>query len=375
MIETPDQGSPIGWGILIKEDLNPDGTGGRSLTIREARITPLGYGELKAARLHEPISVPLQILDAVPVQTDIADFGEDDRVTINTTLQSPFSAEAIGLVAGGWIPAGFAALDHRTTVLIDRNILSVIEGRFQNGQVVPDREDFLDFFAQYPVRLNPLLCVMEGNAKRAPTREEMSAELAKISAKLASALPQSQIVAGSESVSATLGLVEDSWRSAKASQAFLLQIAPDLRAPIGRARLPSVWANVVESARRHGVRQNSLVLLAVLSAIAVPNGLSPAKSIFKFRSGYDASDAYGALADLRALEVLCAVLALFPDNPAQFCTGDRALALFWTGIRASGFEYTGASYRFDLSPVEHLLPGETMAWWLALLNDADPFDP
>lgn len=351
-------------GMVFRED----GEGGRTLSFKNAQITPLGYAELKAVRLHQPITVPFEIEDAVVVATDLEAGGEGGRISIKTTLQSPFSAKAIGLVRGGWIPAGFAVMNPAAIILIDRNILSDIEGRFSNGALTAAQGDFLDFFAHYPVCLNPLLCVMEGNQRRRLDRRELHDELSRIRSKLESALPKARIIASEQSVMAMEGLIEDTRVSTEAYEGFLLEIADDLAAPVGRKRLPAVWAKVIDAARRHRVRFNSIVLLAVLSTAANPRGSSPARAVLKFRRGYTAGEAYGALADLRALEVLCTLLALFPQAPAQFCTADRPLALFWAGLKASGFTFTGQSYRFDLAPVEDLLPGDTMSWWLDLVR-------
>lgn len=65
--------------------------------------------------------------------------------------------------------------------------------------------------------------------------------------------------------------------------------------------------------------------------------------------------AYNALADLRSLEVLMHLFALFPNERLLLCTGDKDLALFWAGIRASDFNWRGY-LEVKFSPVEALLP-------------------
>lgn len=353
-------------GIVIKED----GDQGRTFVFSNAEVAPLGYAELKAIRPHQPVTAPLRLRNARVMSTDLEGVDPDAAASVDAILSSPYSARALGLVKGGWLPAGFAVLDPRAMILIDRNVLSDIEGRFDRGELTAERNDFLDLFAGYPIRLNPLLCVMEGNVRRRLDRPELEAELVRIQAKLRFALPEARIIAGEHSVAAIEGLFEDTRVSSEAYQGFLLELAPSLAAPVGRRRLRSVWDKVVEAARRHGVRRSSIVLLAVLSAIAAPNGSNPARGVLKFTGEYTAGDAYGALADLRAIEMLCILLSLFPEDPAQLCTGDRALALFWAGLQASGFETVSGRYRFDLAPVDDLLPGETLNWWLDLVRPA-----
>ena len=104
------------------------------------------------------------------------------------------------------------------------------------------------------------------------------------------------------------------------------------------------------------------MVLAVLSAIFVANGASPAKRLLKFKPGYREEDAYNGLADLGSLEMLIHLFGLFPNEPTMLCTADRDLALFWTGIRASGFGRNGAAARCNLSPIDELLPGPANEW-------------
>ena len=355
------------WAFVFKET-RYDGSDGRTLAFNGGEIAPLDYEALRRARVHEPLTVPFSVRHAKVLATDIAQVGDHERVNISTTLQSRFSAAAIGLVPGGWIPAGLAVMDHRRTILIDRNILTQIEGRFQGGETVGLTPDFLDLFSRYPVRLNPLLCVMEGHLRRPLSPAEMATELERVSAKLAACLPQAEIIAGPEGLAGAIGLTAESRASASGNAAFVLEIAPWLASPVGRRRRDAVWAEVAAAAARHGVRANSLVMLAALSAVVARPGASPAGAILKFKPGFGRSDAYAALADIRALEMLCAVTALFPDHPALLCTGDLGIAQFWSGIRAGNFSWTGSAARFDLSPVDDLLPGVGRDRWLTLLG-------
>jgi hypothetical protein len=71
---------------------------------------------------------------------------------------------------------------------------------------------------------------------------------------------------------------------------------------------------------------------------------------------YSAELAYNALADLRSLEVLMYLFALFPNERLLLCTGDKDLALFWAGIKASDFNWRSGYFQGKFSPVEALLP-------------------
>jgi len=54
----------------------------------------------------------------------------------------------------------------------------------------------------------------------------------------------------------------------------------------------------------------------------------------------------------------------------MLCTGDKNLALFWAGIRASGFmRGANGSVTYTLSPVEALLPNVTSDLWEACMSE------
>lgn len=139
-----------------------------------------------------------------------------------------------------------------------------------------------------------------------------------------------------------------------------MRLAPKLHGNVGAHRLPVIWDDVLAVADECGVPRRSMVVLAALSAAAVPNGKSPAKKLLKLtKPNYSTELAYNALADLRSLKVLMYLFALFPSEPILLCTGDKDLALFWAGIRASGFAWQGGYFHCQFSPVEALLPNVT----------------
>jgi len=354
--------------FVFKELEGRDGEPPHTIGFTDVDVQPLGYDELANARLHEKLTIPLNWDKSKVVHTTIAGMDQSKRYKVATTLESPFTSQAIGLVKGGWLPSAFAVMRQNTTVLVDRNVVTRINGRFDNGENRGAEPDFLDLFADQPIRINPLLFVMEGNDREIPTPEQAASQLMEVEAKLRAALPQAQIVGGPDHFRGALGLLEDSRKSFEARTSFLLDIGPRLAAPVGRARMSATWADIVATADTHGIPRNSLVLLATLSAIAVPNGRSPARRLLNFKRNYGRGDAYNALADLRALDILISLFCLFPNDPVQLCTSDKDLALLWTGIQASDFRMEGRSYVFDMAPVEALLPGDTYSAWRRVLS-------
>jgi len=139
-------------------------------------------------------------------------------------------------------------------------------------------------------------------------------------------------------------------------QAFVLDVAPALASSTSHRLMADRWAQALAAADRHGVRRTSLVVLAVLSSIVVPNSASPAKRLLKFGPGHAEGDIYNALADLRSLEILINLPALYPEERPALLTADKALALFWVGIQAHPLWRTDEGVSFYLAPLEELLP-------------------
>ncbi|WP_338687783.1 hypothetical protein V5279_22620 [Bradyrhizobium sp. 26S5] len=352
-----DAGGPL---IRIEELPQADGRPARFVTL-PANLRPLGYAELIQARPDKKLTISINWDGTQIIDTNIEGLDKKVLSNANGVLESHFTSRAIGLVKGGWLPPAFAATNS-STILIDRNIVSQIVGRFDRGKAVGADPDFLDLFADQPVKINPLLFAMEGNTRAIPTAEQVRDQLDEVITKLRTALPSAKLVVGPGSLQGALGLIEDTRAGITRKQQFLMRLAPSLATPVSRADMPARRDEVFATADQCGVSRSSLVVLAALSAAFFGNGVSPAKRLLKFKAGYREEDAYNALVDLRSLEMLIYLFAFFPDESTMLCTADRNLALFWTGIRASNFERNGAAVRFDLSPTDELLPGAVNEW-------------
>ncbi|MGY4570786.1 hypothetical protein [Bradyrhizobium sp. USDA 3256] len=354
----PDTGELM---VRVQESPLDDGQPGRSVTFSGASLRPLGYAELRQANPEKQLAIPMELGGARLLDTNIE--GLDRKINYYAkaaVLESKFTSRAIGLVRGGWLPPTLAA-SNKTVILLDRNIITQIRGRF-GGKAASTEPDFLDLFANRPVRINPVLAAMEGNKAAIPTPEQVREQLDEIVKQLGAALPSAKLVVGPDSLRGALGLIEESRAGMERKQQFLIRVAPRLAAPVGKKNRLATRDAVLTVADECGVLRSSLVVLAVLSAVFVANGASPAKRLLKFKPGYREKDAYNALVDLRSLEMLIYLFAWFPDAPTMLCTADKDLALFWTGIRASNFERKDAGVSFSLSPIDALLPGFANEW-------------
>jgi hypothetical protein len=248
-------------------------------------------------------------------------------------------------------------------------VVAELKARLRNGIERNSLDkDFLDLFADQPVRINPLLFVLEGNARQNPTAAIARQQLDEGIAKLRSALPAAILIAADEGgLKGALGLVHDSNPGMMRGQDFLLRLNPKLMSPIGKKDIQSNWDNVLVTAKNCGIPKRSLVVIAALSAVIMPNGSSPAKRLLKFDRNYTRGDAYNALADLRSLQILMYLFAMYPDQRLMLCTADKDLALFWVGLRARDFAFSEGRVTLDMSPTD-LLPGITDVRWQSFIG-------
>ena len=364
---TPQPGDPM---FTLIELEGPEGGDPRTLSFANPQVQPLDFATLQCAKIHRPVTIPLVWRGGTLIDTTIEGRTPGETVNASATLESPFTSKAIGLVKGGWLPSAFAVMYQKTTVLVDRNVVSQITSRFENGKRRGKQEpDFIDLFADQPIRINPLLFVLEGNRRTIPTPDEAAAQLAEVEMKLRAALPEAELAIGPDSLKGALGLIEDSRASLDCKQRFLRHIAPRMISPVAQRDVEARWKQIIASADLHSVPRQSLVVLAALSAVAVPNGKSPAKRLLKFRNGYTDADAYNARADLRAIELFIGCHCLFPEEPMQLCTGDKDMALLWSGLQASNFGRCGTGFSYDMTPVEGLLPESLGLSWRDFLKE------
>lgn len=361
-----EMNSPEKSGLAMKfiEHAGQDGMPARTISVVGMSFEPLDYGQLADARLHQPVSIPLNWSHAKIIDTNIDGVDINVLARGNATLESTHSSVAVSLQRGGWLPPGLAIADGGLTILPDRNVISLIKGRYDDGSLIGVGKDFLDLLAEHEVRINPLLYAIEGNGRKIPDRNVVEEQMAEVISFLRKALPKADLVVGDQSLEGVLGLIEDTRAGLEIKRKFLMHLAPLLSSPISRSLLASRWNDVLEAADRYGLARDSMLVLAALSSVAVPNSGSVAKKILKFRDGYSDQDAYNALADFRSLEILIHLITLFPNDRAAMFTADKALALFWTGIRADNFRQDNLKVVFDLAPVKQLLPNDLIELWI-----------
>jgi len=360
---------PGNYMFVFQEIEHPDGGPGRRLGFTNVQARPRGYAELADAKLHQKLTIPLEMINGTILDTDIDGIDRSAYVNITATLESQFTSLAIGLVRGGWLPSALAATRANAAILIDRNLVTEIVSRFDSGQLVGRDQDFLDLFHDAPVRINPMLFALEGNGRSAPDPALAKAQLEEVITKLSSALPAATLMVGPYSLVGLLGLLNETEVGMAQRQTFLLEVAPTLVPPVARRDMDARFDQILAAAARHQVPYFSLVVLAALSCVVTPNGSTPAKRLIKPKAMYSDADAYNALCDLRSLDILILLMAYFPTEATQLCTADKNLALFWCGLEVDDMvrEEDGVSY--SISPHTALLPDAYAQRWLAAIHD------
>lgn len=305
---------------------------GQTIDLADWTVDPLGYDNLVAIPPNQRVTLPVRLRHAKlfdehgsPVQPG--------QASVSFSLNSPFSSNVIALVDGGWLPLIWAARDR--VILADRNVISEIQARFQDGEkrISVRDDDFIDFFTKWPIRINPLLYAMEGNQRRSPTHEEAKAQIVEAAQKIKQALPNATVEPdGLVGLPGVIGLIQDGFADMQRKTRFLLSVVPKLMAPASKGQRTNTRLWILAQADEAGVPRRSFPVLAALSCLICPQTLNPARRLLKPSHNYDERQAYNVLCDLRALELFVYTLSLFPELPATLCTKDRHLALFWVGL-------------------------------------------
>lgn len=102
---------------------------GKATTVVGGTIVPLQYEALKSINLNGKIQIEVKWKNAVVTESEFEHTGVSSEVDVTATINSNYSSQAVGLVAGGWLPAGMA-LDEGMLLLPDRNTVTYLRSRF-----------------------------------------------------------------------------------------------------------------------------------------------------------------------------------------------------------------------------------------------------
>jgi hypothetical protein len=265
------------------------------------------------------------------------------------------------LTLGGRLPLAFApAIAGDTLVFVDRSIRRIA----RDLSVTPASVDvgdrwWLGQLDRPQVRLNAMLCGLEGASRRAPTEAEFAAVIRDDSRILRAAFPNATVVEyDSERMREAYRILATFEERRSREAAFLVQVAASIaQRPPRRAR-QHLEGVIRELAARHAVPLTSLAVLCALSCIyespASSEG-SIGRGVLKPHASFAEGDAYNAVADVQALEVLAVSLAV-AGGKASLLTRDRALANLWLCLHLDGPVFGEEQFRATLRPGPELFP-------------------
>lgn len=325
----------------------------KSLSLRDGEVQPLGFDDLVIllGKLGQPISFPLRLSDVRLCESDFDDLDTSRPHSVSATLNSTYGSTVVALLRGGWLPSGLALDD--ALLLPDRCTVGAIRSRFFGGKVKPGKQDdFLDFAAGRPLRINPLLYAMEGvTGHSAPDDAQLAELMDRAASKILEALPNASIFPDKAlAVRGASGLLSDMAESFARKQKFLVKAAPLVTPTISNATRPDIWRKLFVLADRYSVQRRSILMLTLLSATAANQAVNPAKKLLKPKKNYNQKDAHNALCDLRALDLLIAAYTEFPQENVALLTEDRSLALLWAGLQTHSYRRDGQEIHYSINP-------------------------
>ncbi|MDR7336256.1 hypothetical protein [Roseateles asaccharophilus] len=330
---------------------------GREVIVQGRELVPMAFADLAQRTLGRASPLTLRLADAEVVESSIEGIPKGQSATWDTTVSTDLTVRHVGLVRGGWLPAGLA-LEAGSVIMIDRCTLTDLKGRFKpNGRGKVGR-DFVDWLDDPGVKVNPVLLALEGNQREFPSRVEIQAQMEEHVAHLRQLLPKAIVIGDApDMVEAVIAFAEQHQTASERTIQFLLAIAPLLRHQVSRDRLPWVLREIVSTALRCGLAVTDMAVICAVSAAAVNKGRNSAKRALKLTEpSYGRRDAFNAMADLRSLKHFASLLGLVPNEHPMLCTSDKDLALVWTGLNISQFEFGDGQPTVKAHPVEEFLP-------------------
>lgn len=285
---------------------------------------------------------------------------EKEQVTYTLTLDinHPHPVTAFALQIGGWMPLYLVSA---SMLLVDRNIVGMAE-KILSGSCRKDVEAnqwWLEFINSSSVKLNPILCAMEGNSQSVPTYNEFVEQFNKSSKILKQAFHNAQVIEYTDiHYNAAYDLITELSKRHAAEQNFLVNVVPLIIHRYKEHELQKIEEKILKQASKSEIAEISFVLLAVISCLyEEKNGGGPriGRKIIKPSKIYTKDMAHNALSDLRSLELLISVNTLNNKNIA-FCTRDKNLTAFWCGIQNMNAHRVEDNVTFNFEPGQQLFP-------------------
>lgn len=254
-----------------------------------------------------------------------------------TQIISPaLNNTCFALVKGGWVPLIHTFSD--THIIADRNIISEINARFDDGNSYPTGrpdDDFIDYLSDQncSCTIHTISYALESNERRLPFPEKIKEQHLAAYRTISKALPHIKIWPKERADLGYIYNLADSYRSYFNDGARLLtKLAPLIINTPARGKRVARWREMAEIAHKEGIALSHLAFLAILSASAGTQQFNPAQKLIKPKLNYTEQDAYNAMYDLFLIVLTNTMQTQAPEYKTALVTRDKNLALFWMGL-------------------------------------------
>lgn len=252
-------------------------------------------------------------------------------ISISLTLRLPHQPRLFVLEAGGTTIPPFHRSSH---FLLDRNILSMLRklsSQSERDDLLPEQWG-LKLLDGDDVRFNPAMAALEGRTTQVPAGKDIMNEIQEVASLLNTHFPHIAVQLPPEDATDALNeLLHEFARNIPRETDLLVEVGPLLADRVPSKYIGRVRGEILYLAQKHLVPTTELLVIAMLSCLyesASGSPPSPARGVLKPSAQVTPEDAYNALADLRALQLL-AFMIQWTAGEAAILTGDRALAGFW----------------------------------------------
>ena len=260
---------------------------------------------------------------------DIKSSTIDKEDVLDAEITNLTKDEAYLIVSGGWIPCAF--IKNNTILYADRNIISEIIRRYENGnkKLKEDFDSFDSIFlANKNIMLDISLFVIEGNQQQLPTNEMIDEQINTVLNDLKVALPNLEIAKYPTGNKHYYDLKNAAELKIRKRMEFLQKVTPTINKQFTIKTREQGIKTVLDTAKQMQLGIDLVVILALLRVL-MKDKKSAAQLLLKDSQNYTEQKAYNAVMDLFALELLFNAYNKHKESfNIAFITRDKGLSLF-----------------------------------------------
>ncbi|MDO6501219.1 hypothetical protein [Photobacterium sanguinicancri] len=271
--------------------------------------------------------------DAVTVRLfDIVSYMFEKDTKIELSVKNLHKNDVFLLVFGGWIPCSF--IKNNTILLADRNIVSEIVSRYQNGKKKKDKpaDAFDSIFLNNKVSLDITAFVLEGNEMKIPDNGMIDEQVASVTKSLKTALPNLNITKYPNGNGYYYMFRDMLAETILKRMGFLQNVASKLNKQFTEKSREAAVKLVFCSAEELQLQKSDIAVLLALLRITMVGKKTAAQLVLKDSQVYSEVDSYNAVCDLSAIELLVNMHNFHVGNRTgynvAFITKDKGLSLF-----------------------------------------------